>query len=171
MWQLHIGGSIIEGSWWYVILIFPAGIVIRLFLSWLREFELRWPATYDFDAGQKPRPPTLPKEFWRSWLQAFCSTHRSAQVRDYWLPAIVGWLELAAYPYFLATGDWKPIGGWIALKTVAQWGAWTKSRSNYQRFLIGNALVIAASVLLATQLNIHPVQTSKINASAISQQR
>jgi hypothetical protein len=82
------------------------------------------------------------------------STHESALVRDYWLPFILGLFELAGYPYFIAKGDWKVIGGW--LKTAAQWGLWSKSRSHYQRFLVGNAMVIAASVLLVTQLHISP---------------
>jgi hypothetical protein len=171
MSQLHIGESIVEASWWwYFILIIPAGIVIRFILASLREYELRCPASEDFEKKQKPEPATLPDGWWCSILQGVLSTHKSARVRDWWLPFIIGLLELTAYPYFIASGDLKPIGGWIALKTVAQWREWTKSRSNYQRFLIGNALVIAAAVFLTwfTQLT---VQTSKIDAPAVSQQR
>jgi hypothetical protein len=157
MWPLQIDGSVIELSWYYFPLVVFYGIGIRLFISLLREYELRWSATYDFDEEEKPRPPTLPEVWWRSWFQGFLSTHESALVRDWWLPFIVGLLELAAYPYFIAKGDWKVIGGWIALKTASQWGQWSKSRSHYQRFLIGNALVIAASVFLATELHIRPV--------------
>ena len=153
MWPLQIDGTVIEGSWYYFGLVFLYGIEIRLFISLVRECEMRWSATLDLDPMRDR--PTLPKEWCRSWWQGFLSTHESALVRDYWLPFILGLLELTAYPYFIAKGDWKVIGGWIALKTAAQWGQWSKSRSHYQRFLLGNALVIAASVLLAQELHIH----------------
>jgi hypothetical protein len=155
MWSLQIDGSVIEGNWNYLVLVFLYGIEIRLFISLVREWEMRWSATLDLASDRDK--PTLPKEWWRSWWQASLSTHESALVRDYWLPFILGSFELTAYPYFIARGDWKVIGGWIALKTAAQWGQWSRSRSHYQRLLFGNALVIAASVLLATKLHIRPV--------------
>jgi hypothetical protein len=159
---MRIDGSIVEAKWWcYFGLVFLAGIVIRIVLSGLRECELRWPATENLEQRATLPPEnfeqraTLPPEWWRSLCQAFFSTHQSAQVRDYGLPFFLGLLELTAYPYFIATGNLKVIGGWLALKTAARWEGWTKNRSPYQRFLIGNALVIAASVLLATRLHLH----------------
>jgi hypothetical protein len=159
---MRIDGSIVEAKWWcYFGLVFLAGIVIRIVLSGLRECELRWPATENLEQRATLPPEnleqraTLPPEWWRSLCQAFFSTHQSALVRDYGLPFFLGLLELAAYPYFIATGNLKVIGGWLALKTAARWEGWTKNRSPYQRFLIGNALVIAASVLLAQGLHIH----------------
>jgi hypothetical protein len=162
MWHLKIDGSVIDVTWCYFGLVILAGILIRIFLSGLREYELRCPPTADLpksknSAGEnlEPATPTLPPEWWRSWWQAFWGTHQSALVRDYGLPFFLGLLELTGYPYFIATGHLKVIGGWLALKTVVQWRQWGESRSHYQRFLIGNALVIAASVLLARQLHIH----------------
>lgn len=149
---MRIDGSIVEAKWWcYFGLVFLAGIVIRIVISGLRECELRWPAT----ENSEQQRATLPPEWWRSLCQAFFSTHQSALVRDYGLAFFLGLLELAGYPYFIATGNLKVIGGWLALKTAARWEGWAKNRSPYQRFLIGNALVIAASVLLATRLHLH----------------
>jgi hypothetical protein len=158
MWQFQIDGSVVVVTWWrYLGLVILAGFAVRIVISGLREFELRWPAKFDLGPfRERPSRPQLPKEWWRSWWQGFMSTHESALVRDYWLPFILGLFELAGYPYFIAKGDWKVIGGWLALKTAAQWGLWSKSRSHYQRFLVGNAMVIAASVLLVTQLHISP---------------
>ena len=64
---------------------------------------MRWPATLDL-ASDREKPTT--SEWWRSWWQAFLSTHEFALVRDYWLPFILGLLELTAYPYFIAKGAW-----------------------------------------------------------------
>ena len=151
--NLQINNSAVDVTWCYFGLVFAAGIVIRFILSGLREVELRFPPPNDVD--QLPAA-TLPPEWWWSWWLGFWSVHKSALVRDYWLPFFLGLFELAAYPYFIATGNWKVIGGWLLLKTAASWGMWTKSRSHYQRFLVGNAMVIAASVLLVTQLHISP---------------
>lgn len=130
MGGLRIDGSVVEAKWWcYFGLVILAGILIRAILSGLREWELRCPPNDDVDLlWSKPtlprgwwRKPKLPKEWWWSWCKGFLSTHKSALVKDYWHPFFLGFLELSAYPYFIATGNWKVIGGWIAVKTAAQW--------------------------------------------------
>jgi uncharacterized membrane protein HdeD (DUF308 family) len=70
--------------------------------------------------------------------------HRS----DFWLTTILGSLELLSYPVLLKIELWTVIGAWIGFKTVAQWRVWTESRSQFNRYLTGNALVIMASVLV-----------------------
>ena len=42
---------------------------------------------------------------------------------------------------------WVVIGAWIGVKTVAQWTVWKDDRAVFNLFLIGNLLVIGASVL------------------------
>lgn len=61
---------------------------------------------------------------------------------DYWTPYLLGVIELIAYPLLIATSEWQIIGAWFTLKTVAQYGHWNRSRSTFNRFLIGNALVV-----------------------------
>jgi hypothetical protein len=64
---------------------------------------------------------------------------------DYWHPFIIGTLELLVFPYLMLTENWNYIGAWLALKTVSQWKSWTERRHVFNRFLIGNLLVIGIS--------------------------
>ncbi len=75
------------------------------------------------------------KEFW---------PHRTFDLD----PFIVGTLELAGYPVLMKLQAWPVIGAWLGFKTVAQWDAWRTGRSEYNQFLIGNALVLCLSLLL-----------------------
>jgi hypothetical protein len=49
----------------------------------------------------------------------------------------------------IATGALSVIGAWIAFKAVVQWNTWTKQRFTFNRFLLGNALVVMASYWLS----------------------
>jgi hypothetical protein len=40
------------------------------------------------------------------------------------------------------------IGAWIAIKTASSWGGWHKTRTAYNRFLLGNILSLGASFLI-----------------------
>jgi len=86
----------------------------------------------------------------------FLSTHPSELIKDYWHPSIIGLLELAIYPLLIATSNWQAIGGWIAVKTAIGWRGWSTNRSSYNRFLIGNGLVISAALLLSILVVHHP---------------
>ncbi len=80
------------------------------------------------------------------------------QLNDHWLPAIVGFFELAAYPVLLATGNIIGILGWLAVKSVPGWKVWAESRTPYNRFLLGNvlSLVFAYGLLLAFVESVPP---------------
>jgi hypothetical protein len=67
---------------------------------------------------------------------------------DYFQPFFVGLLELLVYPALLAAGVPQYIGAWLGLKVVPQLGSWSTHRESYQRFLIGNGLVLIASYFL-----------------------
>jgi len=64
---------------------------------------------------------------------------------DYLHPYWLGVAELAAYPVLLATDNAEYIGAWLVFKTLPLWGVWSKQRSSYNRFLVGNALVLILS--------------------------
>ena len=152
MISINVGHSTVEVSWCYFAWAIGFGLVIRLILCVFREWELRMPVHKKRSLEEEEI--VLPANCFSSVWQAFLSTHQS--IRDYWLNFFVGLLELLAYPYFIATGNFKVIGGWLALKTIVLWREWDKdSRAPYQRFLLGNALVIGLSVLLAQMLHIH----------------
>lgn len=67
---------------------------------------------------------------------------------DYWAPCMLGFLESLVYPVLMFTDNWLMIGGWITLKTIAQWDKWKTERPIFNRFLIGNALVIIGAFIL-----------------------
>jgi len=71
---------------------------------------------------------------------------------------------LAIYPPLIAHMDLAPIGAWITLKTVAQWGEWKTDRGTFNRFLLGNALVITAAIWLATMVHVTPDTASGLYA-------
>ncbi len=83
--------------------------------------------------------------FGKRWLTAFWGFSSHRNIRDYWLPAIIGFCEMAAYPVLLFTNEAAVIGGWLAIKTAGQWGVWERSRTAFNRFLVGNLVVLAIS--------------------------
>jgi len=70
-------------------------------------------------------------------------------IADYWLPFLIGLLELLSYPILIFTNNLAVIGAWLTLKTAAQWATWGKSRTTFNRFLFGNLLAIVAAFALA----------------------
>ena len=80
--------------------------------------------------------------------KSFCSSGKDYKVNDYWLPAIIGFFELIVFPPMMAQSLWKYIGAWIAIKTASSWGGWQKTRTAYNRFLLGNILSLGTSYIL-----------------------
>ena len=74
---------------------------------------------------------------------------------DYFLPVCLGMIEMLFFPVFIALGRWDFIGAWIGIKTAAQWRQWRMSRPSYMRFLIGNALVVLASIFLSPFIQVN----------------
>jgi hypothetical protein len=64
---------------------------------------------------------------------------------DYWSPFFLGLIESFAYPILIVYSDWAVIGAWFTLKTIAQYGHWATSRATFNRFLIGNGLVLVGA--------------------------
>jgi hypothetical protein len=73
---------------------------------------------------------------------------------DYSLPFWLGLLELYTYPILIATDALSIIGAWIAFKAVAQWGGWREQRVTFNRFLLGNALVVVIAYLLSRYVSV-----------------
>ena len=67
---------------------------------------------------------------------------------DYLQPAILGVGELFVYPILMASGLTPYIGAWLGFKVIPRLASWSTWRNAYQRFLIGNALVLIASYVL-----------------------
>jgi len=70
---------------------------------------------------------------------------------------VLGLLELAAYPVLIMAGHWEVIGGWITLKTAAQWSVWQKDRGVFNLFLVGTAVnVVVAQAALTRFVALTP---------------
>lgn len=67
---------------------------------------------------------------------------------DYLQPFLLGLIELFVYPILMASGLAPYIGAWLGFKIAPRLGSWGTARNVYQRFLIGNALVLFGSYLL-----------------------
>ena len=134
----------------YLILVSAIQLLIRLALTALHAYELTHPAR-----GKEIYLEGI-EGFSDNWWQAFWSSHQSEHVKDYWHPTMIGLMELLLYPPLIAHGSLLAIGGWIGIKTAVQWPHWGTSRSTFNRFLIGNALVVTAAFLLATIVRISP---------------
>jgi hypothetical protein len=67
---------------------------------------------------------------------------------EYLTSLLVGFLEFVIYPILMAAGAWAYIGAWVAFKTVAQYKHWGESRSMFNRFLAGNALVLLLGFII-----------------------
>ncbi|MFB3919728.1 MAG: hypothetical protein ACE14U_06640 [Candidatus Velamenicoccus archaeovorus] len=86
--------------------------------------------------------------FKRCFERSFSSDAGDVRIDDYWLPAIIGYSELICFPVFMAN-NWIPaIAAWIAIKTASSWGGWQKTRTAYNRFLLGNILSLTASFFM-----------------------
>jgi hypothetical protein len=128
---------------------------VRLFLSFWKalavstgEFDVCRDADEpDRDAGSRLREEDEDC-LDRFWLVFWGWSERlSIGARDYWLNFFIGVAELCAYPVLIASGQVEVIGGWVAIKTAGQWQAWQKCRTSFNRFLLGNILILAISYL------------------------
>lgn len=119
-----------EAYVWYLVTVAVVSFLIRVILSGLRASE-------------------VPKERRRAFVGIFHGFRSDGQVTpDFWQPTLIGVLELTVYPILLASERPEYIGAWLAFKTLPRFGSWEKHRNTYQRFLIGNALVLIFSYAL-----------------------
>ena len=87
--------------------------------------------------------------YWHSFRMTMSGFATDPNMKDYLFTFYLGWIEIAAYPILMRTGNWVIIGAWLTLKVLPQWKHWTEHRPAFNRFLIGNALVLFASLWLA----------------------
>jgi hypothetical protein len=119
----------------YLLYAIALGLVVRVFMAGLRAIER---------PSSKPYFPTM--------FAQILGRGSHNLVADYWYPFIIGTLELLAYPIILKTGNLNVVGAWLGLKTLAQWKVWGENRVYFNRFLIGNAIVLIISALVLAPL-------------------
>jgi hypothetical protein len=118
----------------YALLCLAAAVGMRLFICLLKARAIQGG---EADQGQRWR-------FWHAYWVAFRG-FGGGKIEDLWLPLLIGFSELVAYPVLLKTGQLLVIGGWVGIKTAGSWGAWQTSRTSYNRFLVANILNLAIS--------------------------
>jgi hypothetical protein len=125
----------------YVLEAFVLQFIIGVVMAFLSAFVLYW---------RQQRSVVV--IFWEYFKKCFIGLHPAdpeGDSSDYGFPVILGFRELLSYPVLIKIDALTVIGAWLTLKTVAQFPRWTEHRGLYNRFLIGNALVVLFSVWLA----------------------
>ena len=133
---LLMGTWQVESVLGYSVRVVLASLLVRIVIAALKA------------ATSCERAHGFPDELWRCF-RGFGL--REDTLVDHWHPFVLGLFELSAYPVLMVTGHWSFIGAWLAFKTIAQWKRWTEERTSFNRFLIGNALVLFLSLLWLTR--------------------
>lgn len=139
-WQLNT-------CWlWYLLWVAAGVVVIRAIIAAFKGLAIAGGEHMENTKEVSPEDRELQKaSFIRRWWSSFLGFGPSHSVNDYWLPALVGMAELAAYPVLIVTGNIAVIGAWIAIKTTGQWRVWAQSRTAFNRYLFANLLTISVS--------------------------
>ncbi len=130
-------------SFSYWIMAASLTVIIRATLSILKALAI--------NNGEADEKDTKDDERWRKkgflkcFMRSFISNAGDIRIDDYWLPAIIGFSELICFPVFMSKDWFATIGAWIVIKTASSWGGWQKTRTAYNRFLLGNILSLLAS--------------------------
>ena len=125
----------------YALLAFGLSIAVRVVLALLKCYELAVAGSVGFWSS-----------FGRILIGLPASTASSGPEAkgEYLTSLLVGVLEFLIYPVLMAAGAWTYVGAWVAFKTVAQYKHWGESRSMFNRFLVGNALVLLLTFIILT---------------------
>jgi len=87
--------------------------------------------------------------FRTAFAENFMGRNQDPAKADHWTGFGLGFIELLSYPVLMVQMAWTFIGFWLGLKAVLQWTHWQSNRLAFNRFLIGNGLVLVLSLLLA----------------------
>jgi hypothetical protein len=68
---------------------------------------------------------------------------------EYGTSYVLGVIEVAGFSVLMAMGEYKYVGSWVALKTVAVYFRWQSDRVVFNVYLIGTALTVLSGWLLS----------------------
>jgi hypothetical protein len=131
----------------YIIFVFIITIIIRLLLCFFKTLAIK-NKEIDDEQGRQNNKKWSDSSKIAIFKHSFISNGDDYKINDHWLPALIGGFELIVFPVLMASSLWKFIGAWIAIKTASSWGGWQKTRTAYNRFLLGNILSLSFSYLL-----------------------
>lgn len=135
-------------SFKYIALAIIVAIIIRTVLTFFKAMGINNGEIDDPAKTVKDEKKWKGEGIIKAFKCSFWSNSGDLRIDDYWLPYIIGLSELLAYPVLMDKGYWMGIVTWLALKTASTWGAWQKTRTAYNRFLVGNILSLGCSFLL-----------------------
>lgn len=125
----------------YLLSVLGFSLIIRLIATTLKSIE----ASHQEDE----KFLKIWKANFKGYLSRKIDKKNKFLYSDYWFNFILGSIELFIYPFLIAVNAYQLIGAWIALKTIAQWKAWSGKRQIFNRFLIGTALSLIFAFLMA----------------------
>ncbi len=131
--------------YWFIIFIIVFTLLIRSIHTYFKAKAIKNGEIDDLQ--NKTEIKWKEKEFKNIFHSSFFSTGKDVRIDDYWLPFIIGIFELTVYPFLMVNGCWTAIAAWVAIKTASSWGGWQKTRTAYNRFLVGNILSLGTSGL------------------------
>lgn len=143
--------SLIPNYWfWISAAIF--NLIIRAILVFFRALAIN---NGEADDSKNENECKLEGQgFRKSFKHSFWSNGKDIRIDDYWLPSIIGYFELIIFPLLIAKDLIVVIGAWIAIKTASSWGGWQKTRTAYNRFLLGNILSLSAAFIVYKIFNL-----------------
>jgi len=142
--------------WWeYLVCCVVAALVVRGVLCLDKAAAI---GTGGHLSEDEMKTPDVQRDLEQRGVWVFCKRYWTAfsgflghpNIADYWLPAIIGFSEASAYPVLMVLDRCTVIGAWLLIKTAGNWRGWVRSRATYNRYLVGNILVIAISYLWLT---------------------
>jgi len=126
------GWKITVPAYKYLLYCAIASLLVRAFLCLFKAADLG-----KVENGRRHKG----KRFWRRYWSTFNGFAVPENLKDYWLTAVIGFSEAAAYPVLIFLNHSTIIGGWLVIKTAGQWTVWKDSRATFNRFLVGNLLM------------------------------
>lgn len=130
----------------YPVYIIISTIFIRLILCFFKALAVK---NGEIDPEEETKTDKWSSKTRRYiFAKSFLSSGKDFRINDHWLPALIGASELAIFPILIAKDSWITVGAWIGIKTASSWHGWQKTRTAYNRFLLGNILSLGFSYLL-----------------------
>ena len=151
--------NIPNNYFWILVGLFT--LIIRLILSFFKALAINNGEVDDpkNDKVNKDKSGECENEwkgcgFKKAFIRSFFSNGKDIKIDDYFIPALIGYFELIIYPILMSKNLIEVIGAWIAIKTASSWGGWQKTRTAYNRFLLGNILSLIASYFICKIYNL-----------------
>ena len=88
--------------------------------------------------------------YWRIYRQQLFSFNFRKH-SDLFLPTVIGFVELVAYPILFVIGQYIFIGAWLGIKTAGSWKGWQTSPTAYNRFLLFNLFNLLVAYIFLTR--------------------